>query len=246
LILGMSAGSQVGTVVASGLPWEHIWARQVAPVSQTRQGTSADMSALFRQLAQIQADAKTPEEWLLSQGALSEQSLTVSEADRLGEVEQRLQLTRWPERLGVVGVNTRSGKRAVWTKDSGVELIRAVAASSAVPGVYPAVTIDGHQYCDGGVYSMENADLVEGYAKVLILCVGLPIPTPYTLDQQVESLRRAGAEVEVIQPDQTILSVLKQMGGNPLNPELRAPVARAAKTQGRSLAEKIGAFWDFR
>jgi NTE family protein len=244
LIIGTSAGSQVGAVVASGLAWEEIWARQVAPLPQSQSGSGADMPALFRLYARIQADAKTPQEWILGQGALAREAVTVSEAERLGEIEGRIQMSAWPERLGVIGVETLSGKRVLWTKESGVDLISAVAASSALPGVYPAITIGEHRYCDGGVYSMENADLAQGYAKVLILCAGLPIPTPYTLDQQVESLRRSGAEVEVILPDQGVLSVLRQMGGSPVNPELRAPVAQEAKKQGLSLSKKLASFWN--
>jgi NTE family protein len=243
-IVGTSAGSQVGAVVASGLAWEAIWARQVDPLLQNGGAAPVvDMPALFRLYAQIQAEAKNPQEWLLSQGTLSRYTVTVSECERLGEIEQRLQLSTWPERLGVVGVDILSGKRVVWTRESGVDLIPAVAASSALPGVYPAITIGEHRYCDGGVYSMENADAVEGYAKVLILCVGLPIQTPYVLDQQIESLRRSGAEVEVIQPDQDVLSILHQTGGSPVNPKLRAPVAQAAKVQGQALAQGIASFW---
>jgi hypothetical protein len=51
-------------------------------------------------------------------------------------------------------------------------------------------------------------------------------------------------EVEVIQPDQGVLAVLQQMGGNPADPKLRAPVAQAAKTQGLSLSKKLASFWD--
>lgn len=243
-IIGTSAGSQVGAVVASGLAWDEIWERQAGPVSSSGYAASAvDMPLLFRLYARIQAEAKTPKEWLVEQGALSRYTVTVSEAARLSEIEERLQLSAWPERLGVVGVDARSGERVVWTKESGVDFLRAVASSSALPGVYPAIAIGEHQYCDGGVYSMENADLAAGYAKVLVLCAGLPIQTPYTLDQQIESLRKAGAEIEVIKPDQDVLSVFQGMGGNAVNPELRSPVAHAARAQGLSLAARIAVFW---
>jgi len=246
-IVGTSAGSQVGTVVASGVDWEEIWAHQVDPPLKDRYVPSLiDMPALFRLYARIRSEAGSPKEWLLGLGTLSRQTVTVSEADRLEEIEQRLQLpqpSKWPERLGIVGVDTLSGERSMWTGRSGVDLIRAIAASSAVPGVYPAVTIGERRYLDGGVYSMENADQAEGYGKVLVLCVGLPIATPYTLDRQIEHLRRSGSDVEVIQPDQSVLSVLRQAGGNALNPEVRTPVAEAAKAQGLSLSRKLAAFW---
>ncbi|MGO8728014.1 MAG: patatin-like phospholipase family protein [Streptosporangiaceae bacterium] len=37
-------------------------------------------------------------------------------------------------------------------------LVDAVAASCAVPGVWPPVTIGGRRYVDGGVRSSDNAD----------------------------------------------------------------------------------------
>jgi NTE family protein len=46
-----------------------------------------------------------------------------------------------------------------FAKDSGVDLVDAVAASCAVPGVWPPVTIDGSRYIDGGVRSGTNADM---------------------------------------------------------------------------------------
>jgi NTE family protein len=250
LIVGTSAGSQVGTVVASGLSWDEIWGRQVDPLLKSRYvAGSIDMSALFQRTAQIQSEAKSPEDWLRKWSAFALESTPASRVDRLQEIEQRLQLplkSPWPERLGVVAVECPSGKRAVWSSRSGVDLIRAVASSSALPGVYPAVTIGDHQYCDGGIHSMENADLAEGYDKVLVLCVGIGIPAPYTLEQQVESLRRSGSEVEVLQPDQGVLTAYRQAGGNSLNPEIRAPVAQAAKAQGLDLSKKLSAFWNGR
>ena len=244
-IIGTSAGSQVGTVVASGVTWDDIWARQVDPLLQDRYvAHPVDMPGVFQRYAQIQAESQNPHAWVLGQCALSLQTVTVSETERLREIAERTQVATWPERLSVVGVETVSGKRIVWTKESGVDVIAAVAASSALPGVYPAITIGEQRYCDGGVYAMENADLAEGYAKVLILCVNLPIPTPYRLDQHIEFLRRSGADVEVIQPDSSVVSILQQMGGSPVNPNVRAPVAQAAKMQGLALSTQLASFWN--
>ena len=41
-------------------------------------------------------------------------------------------------------------------------LERALAASTAVPGIWPPITINGERYIDGGVRSMLNADLAIG------------------------------------------------------------------------------------
>jgi NTE family protein len=41
-------------------------------------------------------------------------------------------------------------------------LERVIAASTAVPSIWPPITINGERYIDGGVRSMLNADLAIG------------------------------------------------------------------------------------
>ncbi len=55
----------------------------------------------------------------------------------------------------------------MFDRDSGVSLIDAVAASCAVPLVWPPMTIDGQRYIDGGVRSVANIDLAKGYERVV-------------------------------------------------------------------------------
>ena len=40
-----------------------------------------------------------------------------------------------------------------------------------MPGVFPPVTINGRRYMDGGMRSTTNADLAEGYERVLVVPV---------------------------------------------------------------------------
>lgn len=51
------------------------------------------------------------------------------------------------------------------------DLADAVAASCAVPGFYHPVTIAGRQYLDGGVYSVSNLDLLLGEKLDLVICL---------------------------------------------------------------------------
>jgi NTE family protein len=72
---------------------------------------------------------------------------------REGVIASRLPVHTWPEhRLLVVAVDAESGERRVFDRTSGVQLVDAVAASCALPGVWPPVTIDGRRYMDGGMY----------------------------------------------------------------------------------------------
>lgn len=50
-------------------------------------------------------------------------------------------------------------------------LADAVAASCAVPGFYHPVEIEGRRYLDGGVYSVSNIDVLKGEKLDLVICL---------------------------------------------------------------------------
>ena len=75
---------------------------------------------------------------------------------------------------GAAGARSRrstrlTGELVVFDRESGVELVDAVAASCAVPGVWPPATVAGRRYIDGGARSGTNADLAAGAERVLIV-----------------------------------------------------------------------------
>jgi NTE family protein len=132
-------------------------------------------------------------------------------------------------------VDADSGEPRVFDSSSGVGLVDAVAASCAVPGVWPPVTIDGRRYVDGGVRSIANADYAAGASRVLVIVpMGAvePIPSDKPLEQAVEELRAQGAEVALIEPDEASRAGI---GANPLDPATRRPAAEAGRLQGRGL-----------
>jgi NTE family protein len=122
-----------------------------------------------------------------------------------------------------------------------VPLVDAVAASCAVPGVWPPVTIDGRRWIDGGMRSSANADLAEGYERVVVLA---PIPTgfgPMTrVADQVARLRAAGARVATVTPDR---AARRAIGRNVLDPARRAVSARAGYAQAAAVTAEIRAVW---
>lgn len=89
----------------------------------------------------------------------------------------------------MVAVNAHTGKLAAFDRDSGVDLVDAVTASRALPGLVPTHRINGTHYVYGGVRSGANADLASGCANVVVLPpVGERIrPRP---EGQFEGLRR--------------------------------------------------------
>jgi NTE family protein len=62
----------------------------------------------------------------------------------------------WPSNYRCTAIDTDSGDLVVWDHVSDVPLAHAVAASCAIPALFPAVTIKGRRYMDGGLFSTLN------------------------------------------------------------------------------------------
>ncbi|MFP5351105.1 MAG: patatin-like phospholipase family protein [Actinomycetota bacterium] len=80
----------------------------------------------------------------------------------------------WPDRkLYICAVDLYSGERIAFGHPAAPEapLPEAVLASTSIPGIFPPVRIDGHQYVDGGVASATSLDLATDNGCELILCI---------------------------------------------------------------------------
>ncbi|MYR91771.1 patatin-like phospholipase family protein [Streptomyces sp. SID685] len=237
LLVGTSAGATVAAQLGSGLGVEELFARQVEPSLQAREiMAEMDIERFAAEIGVTMATASSAAELRGAVGRVALAARTVSEPERLAVIESRLPEHGWPQRaLRVVAVDAETGDTRVFDRDSGVSLVDAVAASCAVPGVWPPVTIAERRYIDGGIRSVANVDLAAGAARVLVL-VPLgpvePLPSDHPLDDTVAALRAEGAEVLVIGPDDASTSAI---GANPLDPATREPAARAGREQGREL-----------
>jgi NTE family protein len=239
LVIGTSAGSVVGAPLASDLDVEERYRQQlVAPggemAARMRPLTMARCGwALLRSRDQRQVGRRL--------GRVALTTRTEAASARREVIASRLPVRTWPERrLLITAVDADSGERVAFERDAGVELIDAVAASCAVPGVWPPIPIDGRRYIDGGVCSATNADLAAEAARVVILAPLVrgfgPIPS---VDRQAAALRRH-AEVVVVQPD---TAALRAFGRNVLDPARRAPAARAGLAQAEQVAAEVGRVW---
>jgi NTE family protein len=236
VIIGTSAGATVAAQVGSGLPLGALFARQVNPALQAREiAAELDLDKVAADWAEFMAGATSPQDALRRVGAYALAADTVPEAERRAVIESRLPSHQWPTRLIVlVAVETQTGAAVEFDGRSGVGLVDAVAASCAVPGVWPPVTIDGRRYIDGGVRSSDNADLAAGSERIVVISpLGFdsPIQSPAPLRDVIAGLRAGGAEVTVLVPDQASIDAV---GGNPLDPGTRAPAAEAGHAQGRA------------
>jgi len=243
LIVGTSAGSVVGAQIATGVPLDELYGRQVQPVDSTVE-RALDIGPLTEFFSAAGSPstlgmARPTQEVLAWIGEQARTAATpLSEESRLEVVMSRLPIHQWPERrLLVTAVDTEDGSFVVWDRASGVALPLAVASSCAVPWIFPPVTIDGRRYMDGGIRSTTNADLAAGHELVLIVApMGAVVSA--ALQAEVAGLREAGSTVDVIVPDQPALDVI---GPNPLDPARRPAAAEAGLAQARSTAETLSA-----
>ena len=212
LLVGTSAGATVAAQLASRPDPAYWYARQLeGGTAELR--PSCSVAELWARLAPIYEEPDRTER-CRRLGALALDSETVSEAERLEVLAARLDSQEWPERpVQVVAVDAATGRRVVFGAADGVPLLEAVAASCAVPGVWPPVTIGGRRYIDGGVHSLTNADLAAEFDEVVVLA---PIP-----DAEVEGT--------VFEPDEASRAAF---GADVLDPEVRLPCARAGYAQG--------------
>ncbi|CUU58788.1 NTE family protein [Parafrankia irregularis] len=238
LVVGTSAGSAVGTMISSGADLDLLYSRQLAPADPAAEPTvEFDYSELMSTLAQVTAGSRGARDARARIGAYALTAAVPSEEDRWQIVAGRLPVREWPRRrLMVVAVEAETGDWVAFDRDSGVHLVDAVAASSALPGVFPPVTVDHRRYVDGGMRSVINADLAEGHERVLILAPvnGLGIPT------EVRRLERAGSRVLVVAADEASRAAF---GSNILDPAIRADAARAGRAQAAAVADSVRDLW---
>ncbi len=245
VIIGTSAGSVVGAQIASGADLESLFASQLTPVEQSKERMVAfDVTQMMEAFSQAVAGAGPDLKAMRARiGAYALAAPTISEAERHAIIEARLPAQTWSQqRLLIVAVDTETGEEYIMDRESGVSLVDAVAASCAVPGIWPPVTIAGRRYMDGGMRSATNADLARGNDRVLILNP-LGANANYFgagTDAEAAALEREGSQVLVIAPDAASATAI---GLNPLDPATRQPSALAGRAQGRELAAPVAALW---
>ena len=162
------------------------------------------------------------------------------------EVGRYLGTDRWPAiELLVTAVECDTGRLVVLSRDSGVDLATAVAASSAVPGMMPVVKVMGRPLMDGGPLSPLHCDLLLNREVSRALVVA-PIAgtdpvfgnlVSSVIQRELADLRRSGVESLDIMANQ---NDVEAMGGiDRMNPALRAAAARAGLERGMSEATRI-------
>jgi NTE family protein len=240
VLLGTSAGSAVVAQLGSGESLPELFARQVSEASaEIDPGVDIDAIAELFLAAMSDPDASlTQRRQRIAAVALSTE--TVPELVRREVIAQRLPSPVWPDQvLRITAIDAETGELMVFDRDSGVDLVDAVAASCAVPGAWPPVTIGDRRYIDGGVGSTINLDLVEGCsAAVVLVPAGVDAPSAFGAGAAAEIDGFGDAAFAVFADDESLAA----FGPNPLDPRCRPASARAGRAQGRRVAAAVAGF----
>jgi NTE family protein len=139
-----------------------------------------------------------------------------------------LPVVDWPAgRLVMTAVDVGDASTRRIDKAAGVPIARAMAATSAVAGLLPPISIGERRYIDGGTGSATNADLALGFDDVLVVA-----PTDRgALAGELELLRASGSSIRVIRPSSPAGAALGQEVGR-LDPARRPAAARAGRLDG--------------
>ena len=241
--VGTSAGSIVATHLASGVALEQLLQPELdnTPASAgLTDGPRFSVVSMVASMIGARIGARTPEDARRRIGAYALKAKTVPEQAWVESIGRRFDGLDWPDRrLLINAVDVHSGEHRVFDRESGVDLVRAVAASCAVPGVYPPVTIDGRRYMDGGMRSIANVDVAAGSDPVLILAPlrgGGGLGTVKA--SELSTLGDARVRIEYANRDSA-----RAFGRNPLDDSTRSASARAGVAQGESGADSLAEFW---
>jgi len=211
-IVGTSAGSMVGALLACGVPpWFMVAHSAGESFSGLRDvngedAAGADRAAgasyrLHRGLPQL-----GPGSWRLAASSLARpyryspaaliagwMPLGPVSTEPLKETLRRVCSERWAPHpnFWAMSLDYRTGRRVAFGSADApaAELPDAVAASCAIPGFFRAVEIGGRRYIDGGVHSISNLDVLEPEALDLVIALNpmssLHAGSPRTLGERV-------------------------------------------------------------
>ncbi|GAA4728994.1 patatin-like phospholipase family protein [Pedococcus ginsenosidimutans] len=255
VVIGTSAGATVAAQVTSGVPAAELCAAILAEVPPAPpRGAGSDRRGgpgvsgpdyLEWSNAVIRSAASAPEMRRRMGAAALERDASGGDDSRRWRdvVAARLPSRQWPDRLVLVtAVDALTGEPVVFDRDSGVDLVDAVAASTSAMTPY---RIGERRYLNGGYRRSENADLAAGHGRVVVLSPfggrsRMPAEWGMDLATQVEELRSGGSRVETVFPDAGAGHVFD---ANALDPSTRRQAARGGHEQGRRLAERLADFW---
>lgn len=235
-IIGTSAGALVGAHLALGhslaevaeqLLASAVDGRLLRPATLARLGAAQLWPSRRHALLWLGRTA-TSDGWTPQRGEAWAETLGVGLAGR-----------PWPSNLVVVATDVRTGRPAYFTAASGVGLEQAVAASCAVPGVFPPVVVGERPHFDGGLRSLVNLDLADG-AEVAVAVA--PFSASFRAHRRPrEQARQLGrTRVVLLEPD---AASRRALGPDPVDSGRSRRVLEAGQEFGHRNAALVRAAW---
>jgi len=246
-IVGTSAGSIIGTRLAAGHDLRLADERTVVPIPAVEGGL--DMEVLAQVFGRWSSVETVDAEFLKEIGALAARARTPDEAAWIAAAGGSARVDDWPSgQLRLIAVDIESGALGIHDRASGAQLARAIAASCAIPGMFPPVTINGRRFMDGGVRSGTSADLlvrdaprhVVVIAPIVAGTAGFGDLAERCLDAEIAQLRAVGSVVTRIIP---LAAEKEAFGPNLMDPAHAAPAQAAGYERGTTIAGTLRAHW---
>lgn len=237
-VVGTSAGSVVGALITSH-PVDDVYEGQVAP-------PSGDLGAHYRRSMMLRLVLPmvvpgSPTRKRKRIGAAALRAHPAGGHERVEVIRSRIDIDQWPDRdLRITAVNADSGEFRVFGPGDGVDIVHAVAASCAVPIVWPPVAIDDTPYIDGGMRSATNADVASDAEDVVVVIA--PLAQAFSRATRISAqLERCRAKrTVVITPDEQALGAF---GKNVLDARKRPAAAREGLRQSQAVLDEVAAAW---
>ena len=232
-VIGTSAGALVAARLTTGWTPERLFA--VASAESLAPGRVGLGAVLALGAAQVYPSRRHALAWL---GRRAERAWSADAETRwVARLVPDLAGAEWPDGLVIVATDAASGRPAFFSHSQPADLARAVAASCAIPGVFPAVRIDGRLHLDGGLRSPANLDVVASATSVIALApLGGSVRAYRRPAMQAKALGRRAA-VALLRPDERSR---KAMGSDLLASHRNSAAAAAGREQGRREGERLG------
>ncbi|MCW2832435.1 MAG: patatin-like phospholipase family protein [Nocardioides sp.] len=239
VVVGTSAGAVVGALITTR-PVDQVYEEQVQPPSRGLGAPNYRRSMMLPLVPPMlfPGASRTKRRRV---GAVALRAHPPGGHERVEVIRSRIGVEEWPDRdLRITAVNAETGEFITFTRDSDVDLVHAVAASCAVPIVWPAVSIDDTPYIDGGMRSTANADVASDATDVVVVLA--PLPQAVSRSARISTqLGRCRAErYVVVTPDKQSLA---SFGSNVLDPARRPDAAREGRRQAADVIDEIRAAW---
>lgn len=244
LVVGTSAGSVVGSWLATGVPFEDLEARVLndTGVLAAEAMSTIDVMAVMRVFTVWDKLPDATPASLALVGEEAKMAKTIS-LTRFRELIDPELPEAWPSTVFLAtAVDADTGEFVVLSAASGVALADAVASSICVPGIFPPVPVDGRLLVDGGLRSGTSADLAAGYDTVIVLAPigsrtdGMDPAAGRVAAAEIRELEAAGATCTLLFPDDAANDVI---GINRMDATISVDVLAAGRRQGRALASRI-------